>query len=217
MKKKTTGKSKKPEKTPSEFTRAEDHFAAVEGNTSSMEELVSKAKNGDDKAFLTLIKNYTITYIADKHEDGSLLYPQLDVRLEFYKQEWVQEKLKGWTKKQGSEGHLCWEKFWGAVFSTTKTDHLKWADQETINRSATIETEGEYRASLKTYIVSRRDKWNKDLSEKRLTFQEVLEECEDMGLVTLGQYPDIDSFRRFLNGYGVVGTPGRLKKREIKN
>ena len=195
----------------SKYTRAEDMFAAGKGDAPGMKELVRRAREDDDeKSFMKLIEYHTLTYLADRHRASTLLHPWIDIDYEFYKQPWVQKKLAEGMLDQGRKGTLFREKFWKSATSNIETDHLKWAEQDQINKhvNSKIREGGKNdKLELKKYLIMRRDKWNADLREKRTSFEKIYEECVDSGIIGEHDYRDIGSFRRYLNNYGVRGKP----------
>ena len=183
-------------------TSAEDCLAALVGNAPSMKELIKRAKGEEknDKSFMALIKIYTITYMANWDENSkSILQPALDIDKDFYKQRWVQKKIKDGMNATGNKGRLFRERFWSAAIYKLQSSYQKfgYAGKDTKNN----------KSELKRFAVLRQDKWKKN----RLTFEEILKECQSYGVIDKEYYEDTDSFRRFLNNYGVTGKTGRPK------
>ena len=180
-------------------TSAEDCLAALVGNAPSMKELIKRSKGEDknDKSFMALIKIYTITYMADLDENSkSILQPALDIDKDFYKQRWVQKKIKEGMKATGNKGRLFRERFWDAVKYKTRPDYQKYGYGGKSTKS-----------ELKRFTILRQDKWKKS----ELTYEDILNECQSYGVVGEEHYEDPDSFRKFLNKYGVTGKRGRPK------
>ena len=180
-------------------TSAEDCLAALVGNAPSMKELVKRSKGEDknDKSFMALIKIHTITYMADLDENSkSMLQPALDIDKDFYKQRWVQKKIKEGMKATGNKGRLFRERFWDAVKYKTRPDYQKYGYGGKSTKS-----------ELKRFTILRQDKWKKI----GFTYEDILNECQSYGVVGEEHYKDPDSFRRFLNNYGVTGKKGRPK------
>ena len=63
------------------------------------------------------------------------------------------------------------------------------------------------KSELKRFTILRQDKWKKS----GFTYEDILNECQSYGVVGEEHYKDPDSFRRFLNNYGVTGKKGRPK------
>jgi hypothetical protein len=190
------------------FSKAEDCLAALVGNAPSMKELIKRAKGSDRgaKSFLALVKIYTVCYLADIDGDSTThFYPAIDTDKDFFKQRWVQKKITEGMKLEGRKGNLFRERFWGAVTYKTTLDYKKFGYAGK-----------DIKSELKRYAILRRDKWNDGLKKKELTFEEILKECKNIGVLSEEAYADSSSFRKHLNNYGVVGERGRPKKREMK-
>ena len=129
----------------------------------------------------------------------SILQPALDIDKDFYKQRWVQKKIKDGMNATGNKGRLFRERFWSAAIYKLQPSYQKfgYAGKDTKNN----------KSELKRFAVLRQDKWKKN----RLTFEEILKECQSYGVIDKEYYEDTDSFRRFLNNYGVTGKTGRPK------
>jgi hypothetical protein len=190
-------------------TSAEDCLAALVGNAPSMKELVklSKGEDKNDKSFMALIKIHTITYMADLDENSkSMLQPALDIDKDFYKQRWVQKKIKEGMKATGKKGRLFRERFWSAVTYKLQPTYQKfgYAGEGTKNN----------KSELKRFVVLRRDKWKKN----GFTYEDIFNECLSYKVLSENCYSEEpDSFRRYLNTYGIswrsTGRPKGSKNR----
>jgi len=180
-------------------TPAEDCLAALVGDVPSMNELVKRAKGEDknDKSFMALIKIYTITYMAGLDENSkSILQPVIDIDKVFYKQGWVQKKIEEGMAATGNKGRLFRKRFWEAVNYKIQPDYQKYGFGGKSTKS-----------ELKRFSILRQDKWKKS----GFTYEDILSECQSYGVVGKEHYKDPDSFRKFLNKYGVTGKRGRPK------
>ena len=156
------------------FNTAEDTMALQVGNKPSMEELIRKAKKGNKKSFLDLIKIKTSAHPFDDKEDSTLIIPYIKADRDFYEQEWVQKIL---VKKMEDEKFR--KDFWKAVFSR---------QNDTLFKATASE--------LKRYISIRKSEWDrlgmtvadikKELQSKKLlsrelrakgTLEQFLERC----------------------------------------
>ena len=122
-------------------TSAEDCLAALVGNAPSMKELIkhSKGEDKNDKSFMALIKIYTITYMAGLDENSkSILQPALDIDKDFYKQRWVQKKIKDGMNATGNKGRLFRERFWSAAIYKLQSSYQKfgYAGKDTKNNKS---------------------------------------------------------------------------------
>ena len=117
---------------------AEDTMALQVGNKPSMEELVRSAKNGDDKSFFDLVKMHTFIHPFDSKEDSKLIIPSVSANRDFYKQKWVQKKLK-----KGMENKQFEKDFYKAVSSR---------QNNTLFKRTTVA-----QAEFKKHVVNRRD------------------------------------------------------------
>ena len=169
------------------FKSSEDTMALAVGNA-TYKELVRHAKDGDDKSFFSLIKMHTSAHPYSRDE-LTLLIPSIDVDLEFYKEAWVQKRLKIGMEKENFK-----KEFWKAILSRQ--------NNSLYNRSAT---------KLKRFISNRKTYWE----EEKTTIEEIEKELIAKGFLKGFSYEDIDSFRRFLNRCGLSRPPGR--PRGIKN
>lgn len=143
------------------FNTAEDTMALQVGNKPSMEELIRKAKKGDKKSFLDLIKIKTSAHPFDDKEDSTLIIPYIKADRDFYEQEWVQKIL---VKKMEDEKFR--KDFWKAVFSR---------QNDTLFKATASE--------LKRYISIRKSEWDrlgmtvadikKELQSKKLLSREL--------------------------------------------
>ena len=143
------------------FNTAEDTMALLVGKKSSMEELIRKAKKGDKKSFLDLIKIKTSAHPFDDKEDSTLIIPYIKADRDFYEQEWVQKIL---VKKMEDEKFR--KDFWKAVFSR---------QNDTLFKATASE--------LKRYISIRKSEWDrlgmtvadikKELQSKKLLSREL--------------------------------------------
>ena len=172
---------------------AEDTMALQVGNKPSMEELIRKAKKGDKKSFLDLIKINTSAHPFDDKEDSTLIIPYIKADRDFYEQEWVQKIL---VKEMEDEEFR--KDFWKAVFSRQNNTFY--------NRTTGAQ------ADLKEYIVNRREKWNTELSQKSITFEQIRSELIKYKIINEEDYTEIKSLTRLLNNYGITGKSGRPKK-----
>ena len=165
------------------FNTAEDTMALQVGNKPSMEELIRKAKKGDKKSFLDLIKIKTSAHPFDDKEDSTLIIPYIKADRDFYEQEWVQKIL---VKKMEDEEFR--KDFWKAVFSRqTNTIY---------NKSA---------SELKRYISIRKTSWE----ESGMTDEDIEKELIAKNYIKEWQYEDIGSLRKFLNRCGLSRLAGR--------
>ena len=131
------------------------------GNKPSMEELIRKAKKGNKKSFLDLIKIKTSAHPFDDKEDSTLIIPYIKADRDFYEQEWVQKIL---VKKMEDEKFR--KDFWKAVFSR---------QNDTLFKATASE--------LKRYISIRKSEWDrlgmtvadikKELQSKKLLSREL--------------------------------------------
>ena len=175
------------------LNNAEDSSALIIGNKSSMEELINNAKKGDKKSFLVLIKINTRPIHLENTEDPTLIIPSISADRDFYEQEWVQKILdKGMKDKEFRKD------FWKAVFSRQNNTFY--------NRTTGAQ------ADLKEYIVNRREKWNTELSQKSITFEQIRSELVKYKIINEEDYTEIKSLTRLLNNYGITGKSGRPKK-----
>ncbi|HCB46652.1 MAG TPA: hypothetical protein DEP37_09515 [Algoriphagus sp.] len=143
------------------FNTAEDTMALQVGNKPSMEELIRKAKKGNKKSFLDLIKIKTSAHPFDDKEDSTLIIPYIKADRDFYEQEWVQKIL---VKKMEDEKFR--KDFWKAVFSR---------QNDTLFKATASE--------LKRYISIRKSEWarlgmtvadiKKELQSKKLLSREL--------------------------------------------
>jgi len=143
------------------FNTAEDTMALQVGNKPSMEELIRKAKKGNKKSFLDLIKIKTSAHPFDDKEDSTLIIPYIKADRDFYEQEWVQKIL---VKKMEDEKFR--KDFWKAVFSR---------QNDTLFKATASE--------LKRYISIRKSEWDrlgmtvadikKELQSKKLLSREL--------------------------------------------
>jgi hypothetical protein len=175
------------------FNNAEESTAVIIGNKSSMEELINNAKKGDKKSFLNLIKINTFAHPFDDKEDSTLIIPSISADRDFYEQKWVQKIL---VKEMEDEEFR--KDFWKAVFSRQNNTFY--------NRTTGAQ------ADLKEYIVNRREKWNTELSQKSITFEQIRSELVKYKMIKEEDYTEIKSLTRFLNIFGVTGKSGRPKK-----
>jgi len=176
-----------------DFKTSLDQWAAVTGNASSMDALADKAKDGDKRAFMLLIKFHTFISPTTRLKPDALYIPSLYANKEFYSQDWVQERLRTGFRENPYGSFK--KAFWDAVFS--------WVGVTPANRHA----------ALKRHIIINKERWNQQLTAKSLTFNEIQEDLIKLKVIDGDDYEDIDSFRRFLNKYGVKGKQGRGKNR----
>lgn len=175
------------------LNNAEDTMALQVGNKPFMEELIRNAKKGDKKSFLDLIKIKTSVRTLDDKEDSNLIIPYISAERDFYEQEWVQKIL---VKEMEDEEFR--KDFWKAVFSRQ-------------NRALYKRTT-DAQANFKMYVVNRRDHWNKGLSQKSITFEEIRSELIKYKIIEEEDYLELKSLTRLLNNFGVTGKSGRTKK-----
>jgi hypothetical protein len=178
--------------TLSKYSKAEDCLAALIGNAPSMKDLVQRAKVDEkgNKSFMILIKIYTIIYIADLDED--FIHPALDLDIDFYKQRWVQKKIAAGMAANGSRGRQFMKQFWNAVTYKLQPDYQKYGYS---GKDAK-----DNKSELKRFVVLRQDKWEKC----SFSYEDIFNECVDYGVLSENCYAkDPDSFRRYLNKYGV--------------
>jgi ABC-type Zn uptake system ZnuABC Zn-binding protein ZnuA len=192
---------------PSLYSSVEDYLtrsdqaAAVFGNSPSMDSLVEKAKDGDHRAFMSLIKINTSLFPLAYLKSDAFYFPSLYANKEFYSLDWVQDRLRNGFRDDPNE--FFQKDFWDAIFSSISFNPAK---KTSIQKS-----------ELKRYIIINKEKWNQQLAEKKQTFVEIHEHLKGIKLIDDDTYEDIDSFRRFLNLYGVKGKRGRSKnKGEIR-
>ncbi len=175
------------------FNNAQDNMALQVSNISSMEELVKQAKEGDEKLFLDLIKIHTSVHNRNNEEGSKLIIPFVTADRDFYEQEWVQKILdKGMKDKEFRKD------FWKAVFSRQ--------NNTLYNRTTDAQ------ADLKIYVVNRRERWNTELSQKSITFEQIRSELVKHKRIKEEDYTELKSLTRLLNNFGVTGKSGRPKK-----
>ena len=178
---------------PDILNNADDSTAVIIGNQPSMEELINNAKKGDKKSFLNLIKINTFAHPFDDKEDSTLIIPSISADRDFYEQKWVQKIL---VKEMEDEEFR--KDFWKAVFSRQNNTFY--------NRTTGAQ------ADLKEYVVNRREKWNTELSQKSITFEQIRSELVKYKMIKEEDYTEIKSLTRFLNNCGITGKSGRPKK-----
>lgn len=183
-----------------DFLTSSDQIAAITGNAPSMDALVEKAKNGDHGAFISLIKIHTSLFPLAYLKPGAFYIPSLRANKKFYSQDWVQERLRLGFHDDPNESFQ--KDFWDAIFPRVGFTSA--------HRNAA------QRSELKAHIIINREKWNEQLAAKKLDFGKIREELIRIKLIDDDAYEDIDSFRRFLNLYGVKGKRGRSKNKREK-
>ncbi len=185
--------SKNPRKLSSLVKRLRDYASILIGNEPSVEKLIDKARKGDDKSFFALIRIHTVVHLirsGDDHDAPHLLVPEVAVDFEFWKLPWVQKYLR---KKLNSRDDEFRNNFWNAVFSRQQGKLIK----RTSNREALF----------KRYVLLHREGWIK----QRVTYDNIREELEAVGLVRKDEYEDPETFRKRLNSLGVKKQAGRTK------
>jgi hypothetical protein len=173
--------------------RLKDYASALMGYAPSVKILIDKAKNGDDKSFLALVKIHTIVHLirpGDDYDAPELLIPEVAVDYDFWQLQWVQKYLR---QKLESRDDNFRKDFWDAIFSRQTGKLIK----RTSNKEALF----------KKYVMIHKENWIR----QRVKYDDIREELETVGLINEDDYADPETFRKRLNSLGVKKQAGRPK------
>lgn len=146
----------------SDFQNHLNRLAQKFGNAPNMEELNRRAKEEDDEnSFFALISIHTwinterLTDPLNPNDSPKFLAPRVEPDENFYKQDWVQKKLKAELQGEEHRNHRFREKFWNAALQKTTKGYPPWGDQQT------------EMIGFKDFVITMTDIWNEPYRKRK--------------------------------------------------